>query len=288
LIKLKDIYLLKVLIIGLILFNGCTERIDIELDSTYTRLVVFGEITSENKYQTIKLSASSDYFYNQAAPIVSDALVEVFTDSTTYIFDEDPEIPGLYISQFPFGGQIGKTYNLRIENIDIDQNGELESYTASSTTPSIGILDSISISYYENPFVSGYRVSMYAFDPPTKEWYNYKMLKNGVLLNDTLIKFSVQPDDFFNGQYVFGFPVGFLSDSTSSEAAFPGDTITFELNSITRDYYDFIVSAQSEIFGSNPMFGGPPANVKTNLDKGALGVFTSSTFLSVSDSIRVE
>lgn len=286
--RIKDIYLLKVLIIGLLFLNACTERIDIELDSTYTRLVVFGEITTENKHQTIKLSTSSDYFNNQASPKVSGALVEVSTESTTYVFDEDPEIPGLYISQTPFSGQIGQNYKLRIENIDIDQNGELEAYSASSATPSIGILDSITISYYQNPFVSGYRVSMYGSDPPTKEWYAYKLLKNGVLLNDTLIKFSVQSDDFFNGQYVFGFPVGFLNDSTSSEAAFPGDTITFELNSITRDYYDFITSAQSEIFGSNPLFGGPPANVRTNLDKGALGIFTATTFLSVSDTVSLE
>jgi hypothetical protein len=177
---------------------------------------------------------------------------------------------------------------LRIDNIDIDFDGELEAYSASSTTPTIGILDSISISYFSSPFASGYRVSMYGYDPPTKEWYSYKMIKNGILLTDTLIKFSVQSDDFFNGQYVFGFPVGFLNDSVSSEAAAPGDKITFELNSITRDYYDFISSAQSEIFGSNPMFGGPPANVRTNLNNGALGIFTATTFLSVSDTIRVE
>ena len=126
---------------------------------------------------------------------------------------------------------------------------------------------------------------MYAQDPPTQEWYSFKIHKNGLLLTDTLVKFSVQADLFFNGEYIYGFPVAFLSDDDSLEAAKPGDIITFELNSITQDYYDFIVSAQSEIFGSNPLFGGPPANVTTNLQEEGVGIFTATSITRITDTI---
>lgn len=264
---------------------SCTERIEINLDTTYTRLVVFGEITSEYKEQFIQLSATSDYFYNQPAPPIRGAYVEVRFDSVIIHFEEDRSKPGTYVSETSFQGIPGKTYNLVIAGVDIDQDGTTEEYRATTGMPNAGKVDSIRISYFESPFVNGYQIFMYGQDPPTKEWYNYKIYKNGVLLNDTLIKFMVQADDFFNGQYIYGLPVGFLDDDNPAESAISGDSITFELNCITREYYDFIVSAQSEIFGSNPLFGGPPANVESNLENGALGIFTATSLYSISDTI---
>ncbi|MBN1132697.1 MAG: DUF4249 domain-containing protein [Bacteroidales bacterium] len=269
------IYSGSILLTGIIFFSSCTERIDIELDSTYTRLVVYSEITTENKHHTVKLSKTSDYFSNQEAPALTGALVEIIADTANYEFKEEPKTPGLYISSLPFKGIPGVRYELSIHNVDIDDNGEMESFTALSVMPIPGNVDSISFNYFESPFINGYQVSMYAFDPPEKQWYIYKLTRNGQLLTDDLTELTGMSDDFYNGNYIFGLPVGFLSNEDSLERSVPGDTITFELNSITSDYYEFISSAQSEIFGSNPLFGGPPANVKTNLDNGALGIFTT-------------
>ncbi len=86
---------------------------------------------------------------------------------------------------------------------------------------------------------------------------------------------KITPDDFFNGTYIYGLPVGFLWDEDPREALVPGDTVTLELNSIDQDYYNFIMDAQLEIMGNNPLFSGPAANVRSNIDNQGQGIFTA-------------
>ena len=64
-------------------------------------------------------------------------------------------------------------------------------------------------------------------------------------------------------------------DEDPREALMPGDTVTLELNSIDLDYYNFIVDAQLEIMGNNPLFSGPAANVRSNIDNQGKGIFTA-------------
>jgi len=80
---------------------------------------------------------------------------------------------------------------------------------------------------------------------------------------------------FSNGTYIYGLPVGFVADDEPEEELFPGDTITFELNSIEQAYYNFIIDAQLEIAGNNPLFSGPSANIRSNIDNDAKGIFTA-------------
>ena len=76
--------------------------------------------------------------------------------------------------------------------------------------------------------------------------------------------------------------MGFLSDDDPEEAVQPGDTITFELQSITQNYYNFVVDAQLEIAGNNPLFSGPSSNVRSNIDNDGKGIFTASSIQRVS------
>ena len=96
------------------------------------------------------------------------------------------------------------------------------------------------------------------------------------MITPLLIDYGIQPDDFYNGKYLFyGIPIGYYSDDETEEQLFPGDTVTLELHSIDRAYYDFVGDAQLEIFGNNPLFSGPPANIRSNIDNGAMGAFTA-------------
>ncbi len=54
-----------------------------------------------------------------------------------------------------------------------------------------------------------------------------------------------------------------------------GDVITLQMCGITEEYYEFIEGVQREKRGRYPLFSGPPANVRSNLDNGALGFFTA-------------
>ena len=75
------------LLMGVVLgLASCTEIIDVELDSTYTRLVVYGEITTDSVHHQVSLTKSSDYFSNKPPPPVSDAVVELEFDNQIQAF----------------------------------------------------------------------------------------------------------------------------------------------------------------------------------------------------------
>lgn len=273
-----------------ILFNlmfSCTEIVDIELDSTYTRLVVYGTITTDSLHHEVELTTTSDYFFSEAPPPVDDATVTVSYEGTTMTLQTTPERPGTYFFPEAARGVPGMQYDLLIEDVDIDQDGISETYSASTVMPGILPPDSISVQQFISPFFSGYQVAIWSPDPPGVNYYNFKLWRNNELLNKRLSDYTVQPDDLFQDNYIPGLPIGFLNDDDEDEVVVPGDTVTLEVNSITEEYYNFITEAQNEIFGNNPLFSGPPANVSTNLENGAVGIFTSYSIERVSKIIPV-
>jgi len=262
--------------------GSCTEIIDIELDSTYQRLVVFGTVTDDSLQHQVQLSLSSDYFSNAPPPPVSGAVVQLESGDRVFTMFENDTVPGLYSSGEAFRGKIGEAYRLIVSDLDADGNGEPEEYHAESTIPSGARVDSIKVTYFQSPFFSGYQIFLYAFDPPERNWYNFKIWKNGELLTSRLSDYFIQTDDFYNGTYIYGLPVGFLADDDPEEMALPGDTVTLELNVIDQAYYQFISEAQLEIAGNNPLFSGPSANISSNLDGDAKGIFAAYSIQRVS------
>ena len=259
----------------MLLSISCVEIIEIELDSTYRRLVVYGHISSDSVRHTVELTSTSDYFYNQPPPPVENALVSIAFNDTLMFLKESTTNPGIYQTPEAFRGIPGTTYNLEIQDIDIDEDGIDEIYTAETTMPSIARADSIRLNRFITPFFSGYQVVLWSPEPPQINYYNYKLFRNGELVNRKLSDYTVQPDDFFSNNYISGVPIGFLNDDDPVEYVQTGDSVTLEINSITPEFYDFIIDAQNEIFGNNPLFSGPPANVSSNLTNGAVGIFTA-------------
>jgi len=138
--------LIFILSIGL-LIASCTERIDVELDDTYTRLVVDGQITSDDTSRhVITLTESTSYFYNQPPPPVSNADVRVIDDegNSTPLMED---IPGKYYLPEGFKAEVGKVYTLDIE-LAKEIDGKTK-YTATSTTPTIG--DTVYIGLQHQP-----------------------------------------------------------------------------------------------------------------------------------------
>ena len=262
--------------IVLIFLVSCTERIDIDLGTTYTRLVVYGEITSDTAVQYIKLSGSGDYYQNSEPDWLSGAEVQLSWADTSLLLVESDDLKGRYATPSDFHGIPGETYFLTIENVDIDLDGEYEVYESGATMPFTPPIDSIGLKYTSNTFFSGWEVMLYAWDPgDVRNFYSFRARKNGILLTDTLTEFAVQSDDFFNGNYTFGITAQFLNDENPTEKAEAGDTIVFELAGITEEYFNFIFAAQSEAFQGTPLFSGPPANIRSNISNGALGFFTT-------------
>jgi len=266
---------------------SCTEIVDIELDSTYTRLVVYGTVTTDSIHHEVELTTTTDYFFSEAPPQVDNATVTVSFNGSTVTLQPSPERPGTYFFPEAVRGVPGVQYDLLIEDVDIDQDGISETYSASTVMPGILPPDSISVQKFISPFFSGYQVAIWSPDPPGANYYNFKLWRNNELLNKRLSDYTVQPDDLFQDNYIPGLPIGFLNDDDEDEVVLPGDTVTLELNSIREEYYNFITEAQNEIFGNNPLFSGPPANVSTNLENGAVGIFTAYSIERVSKIIPV-
>jgi hypothetical protein len=271
--RLAYIWYLPIGILSLV--TACTERIEIELDSTYRRLVVEGAVTSDSVRHQVILTMSSNYFSNQPAPRISHALVELSFGGETLLLTERDGEPGCYETPLAFRGVPGTTYDLHISQVDVNSDGEEESYSASSTMPGGAELHEIELRYFQTPVVSGYQVQMFASHPlDQRDWFGFKLIKNSDLLTDSLVKYSVISDDLFDTGYFPGLPVGFLSDDNPREEVTPGDTITLEMDCIDQAYYYFVSDAQIEIAGYNPLFSGPPANVYSNIE-GAQGIFAA-------------
>jgi len=264
------------LFMALLFASACTERIDIQLDSTYRRLVVDGAVTSDSIKHRVFLSLSSDYFSNNPAASLGNALVELFYEDQALRFPESSLLPGCYESPEAFRGVPGTTYTLVISQIDVDGNGIDERYQAVSTMPGGSEIESVELKYFSAPVLSGHTVFLYAYNPVNqRDWFGFKLVKNGDVLTDSLTKYTVLSDDLFDTGYFPGLPVGFLNDDNPREAVHAGDTITLEMDCIEQAYYNFVTEAQLEIAGNFPLFSGPPANVRSNLDNGAQGFFAA-------------
>jgi hypothetical protein len=253
-----------------ILTTSCVERINIELDSSNERLVVDGAITTDTIAQTVRLLKTTSYFYDQPAPAVTGADVRISDGESVFSLRE--ESPGIYRTDTSVFGVAGKTYRLDIRLAE--PVGGYSDYTAESTLYPVANLDSIGLTFHSDWSENGiWEVKCWVQDPPTKDYYRFLVSKNGKMLTDTLDEWFVTDDRFFNGNYVYGAPIAYLRSDKVDEVLKAGDLITVEMNSIGQEYASFITEAQSEIRGSNPLFSGPPANVKGNLSNGAIGFF---------------
>jgi len=255
-----------------ILAFSCTERIEIELDESYTRLVVDGSISTDTMRHMVVLTTTSSYYYNQPAPPVTGAQVTI--SDGTQVFDLTEEKPGVYLTTPSVFGIPGKTYSLNIKLANAI--GGNDSYTATSKLNAVTPLDSISLLFHPEWSSEGiWEVKCFVQEPPTVDFYRFLLYKDQVLLTDTLNEWLITDDMFFNGNYTNGLPIAYLDQGNPEQELQPGDIIMTEVNNIGDEYYSFLVEAQTELFGSNPLFSGPPANIKGNISNGAVGFFTA-------------
>lgn len=266
-------------------FSFCTEKIDVDIDKLeFSRLVVDGSLSSDTAIHTIKLTKTADYFENSPAPVVSGAQVFVSSNTGKTIEFIEIENSGLYSTPDSTSGVIGEIYTLNINLAE--EIGGHKNYTSKEQKMNpVAALDSVTLKYEADWGEGFWTIQVYAYEPESRDFYRFLAYRNGVLITDTISEFIVEKDDFFNGNYTNGIQCQFL-DTQKEEADLQlGDTVTFEINGITEEYYNFVLELQSELWGNNPMFSGPPANVSSNINNGALGFF--SVFSSQKSSVIV-
>jgi len=258
--------------IMLMVLVSCTERIDIELDTTYTRFVVDGVITTDTMKHIVKLSKSVDYYTPTAVPAVSNAIVTVDDGFETILLEENDTMPGYYETPADYYGVPGRTYNLNIE-LQEPVNGQ-SSFSASSKLNAVAPIDSIKVVY--KPEWEAWELQLYATDPTAVNYYLFDVYKNGEQITDTLNEVSISDDKYFNGNFTYGAAVYYFIKGNPDEEVISGDTITLRMAGITEEYYNFVVDVLNETFEfNNPLFSGPPANISTNISNGGMGFFTA-------------
>jgi len=249
---------------------SCTERIDIKTDDAPPRLVIYGYISTDTMQHSIRITRSAGYFTTDSPEGVSHAVVTISHSDGVITFAENDTVPGLYQTAPDVYGEEGKTYTLDVE-LDFDGDHVTEHYRASSYLKPINHIDSVGLQA-SRLFPNIVEVLLYAKDsismPGEKNFYTIFVSINDSILNSTINRFFLMDNDMFRGQYINGVACYYLSQDPNryrNEILQVGDTVTLNINAISREYATFISNVQSEIGISIPIFGGPPANVPTNI-----------------------
>ncbi len=253
-------------------FYACTEQIDMQLNSTSKKLIVEGELSNEPRVHSVKLSCSTDYYNSQSEEVVSGALVRISDEKDTIQLNESATKKGTYLTSSDYHGVPGHTYHLTISKVDLNHDGNIRSYEATSKLNPVATLDWISLEYEKSD--DYYRIFMYGQDPKdTKDYYAFRVYLNNKLVTDTISEITLTDDRFFNGEKIEGLNVQNLYQGKKDEVIKNGDMITLEMMGITQDGYNYIRDVKSSINKSTPLFGGPPATVAGNISNGAIGFF---------------
>ena len=277
----------KRIIVGFIILLSavsCTKRIEIDVDDAPSRLVIYGYITTDTKRHSIRITRSAGYFTTNSPEGVSNAVVTISDNEGKVIpLAENVKEPGLYQTTANVKGEEGKTYTLDV-HIDYDDRPS-EHYQSEAYLQHINHIDSVGLQA-STLFKQSVEVLLYARDIGVNTYYSIFVAVNDDVVNSTINRFFVMDNVFFRGQYMNGIACYYLDQNPDSESPKEilriGDIVTLNINAISQEYATFISNAQSEIRGSNPIFGGPPANVPSNIrcispsnGTPALGFFTA-------------
>lgn len=271
---MKNIKPLFILFTFLILVS-CEEVVNVDLNTASPRLVVEASINwdkdTDGSQQFIKLTTTTDYF-SSTIPTVSGATVFI-TNSENIIFDFiEGSNPGIYECA-TFLPVINETYSLTILY-------EGETYIATDkllATPPIkrieqkndgGILgDDIEVKFFYDDIVNEDNFYLQQIDDP------YKVIP----------EYGILEDRFFQNNELFGL---YFSEELKS-----GDELTFTLNGITQNYYNYMNILLNQT-GSGGPFGTPTSTIRgnvvnqTNFDNFALGYFRLSERARVTYTIE--
>lgn len=280
---MKKTRLIYILLLSVVL-SSCEDRIDLELDSGRSQLVVDAFLSNENSIQTIRLSRSADYFLNAPTPSENNAQVQVIGPGGK-MFDFQSDGDGNFTYNPASNGALDSTgfkYQLRLTY----NNAVYISYSTLNPVPTI---DSMTVALEEEELGAeeGYYTQYYARDIPGRtDYYWTKAYKNGTTVypeDPTFLILSV--DAAFGGEGADGLPfiLPIRAAITNEDEPFEvGDTSSVELFSLNETVYEYLdqVVVQSQDGG---LFSTPTANIRSNIldvagntQEEVLGVFSLS------------
>jgi hypothetical protein len=247
-------------------FFACNERININTEDSPPRLVIYGYITTDSTQHRIRITRSTGYFSTTKPEGISNAEVRITSPDEEFVLSESPNEPGLYLTKADAAGRIGETYTLHV-SVDFDGDGQAEQYESVSYLPPAATIDSVAVQPSSiTMFRDLLEIVIWGRIPDAeKNDFSFHLYRNGKLVNDSLQGFFTQNDDYIPGKEIIGLPVFYLDQENAQSHLKPGDFVTVQIEGITHEYAVFIGNARQELYGSDPLFSGPPANIETNI-----------------------
>ncbi|HLW40877.1 MAG TPA: DUF4249 family protein, partial [Flavobacterium sp.] len=241
-------------------FVSCEEDIILDFDKTVPRLVIEANIFAEESvYNKIHLSTTTDY-YSNVYPSIDDAQVSIkdLSNNVDYSF---LSIGNGDFSNLSFRPQNDIMYELTVIYKD-------EIYKAVSTP--LEAPEIVDIQQTENNNLGGewYEFRFHYQDNPDEE--NYYLSQ---MIAPTSISFGTWNDQFDNGNLTNDLFL-FLKEDVQS-----GDTLYYAINSINKEYYNYLSKILSISGSATNPFASPMGTIKgnivnqTNKDNYALGYF---------------
>lgn len=250
----------------ILLFFSCEEKIDFDAESKETiRLVVEGMITNEIKAHRVKLSLPVKTL-NEIAQPVTGALVAITDQQNTFILQEDPENPGLYLTDNDVQGVFGRPYTLYVRIQEYEFSG-------SSYMVPVEPIQPLNISGCSDESEI-YNVETIGTGDPFMMEIDYDWSYNGDCPANTCkareVVYhlnSVDVNEIFKPeQELVCFPAGTMIKRTKY--------------SLNDNYQSYIRAMMNETNWRGGLFDVERGNIPTNMSAGAIGYFAAASVVS--------
>ncbi len=228
------------------LFLSCEEVVEVELQENDPKLVIEASLLwkkgTPGNNQVIKLTTTAPFF-DDFVPPATDASVTVYDrNNRAFIFGETS--PGIY-QNTDFITEFDAQYRL-----EVIYNEEI--YTAQAEfipTPPLQYIEQNS-----NGGFNGDDIELKAFFTDPVEQENYYLFR---FFHEDL-SIQIYDDEFTNGNLTFAY--------FTEEDLTPGEEVGFEIQGISRRFYEYMFILRSQSGSSN---GGPfqtqPTTVRGNI-----------------------
>ena len=105
------------ILIACLMLISCEDKITLDVPDGVTKLVIDGTLKSTESVQKITISTTNEYFSNQPAPRVSNAVVDVSTsDGNKISFVENSIVKGQYEATLTLDSNVEYTLNVVTSN----------------------------------------------------------------------------------------------------------------------------------------------------------------------------
>jgi hypothetical protein len=270
----KKIYLVILIFVLL----GCEKSTDWKIKGeTPNLIIVEGILTDEVKSHEIKLSFPAEELNDSTIP-VSEALVILKDDDSSWTLTELPQRPGVYATKKEFSGKVGKEYTLLIKAKDFYVTSKSEMLPSSPFTSLI--------SYTKNSHNDLYHFTRVAdiFNPNEEFMWEISLDWSSVSgYNDA------DPEDCKMKLYYYSLSTLDITQIFSSaieDIEFPAYTvITQKKYSLTPEFAEYLRGLLLETTWKGGLFSTASANLASNISGHGAGFFAACSVKEISITV---